>query len=529
MANVGSGDAGKTLIGAGNGKSPTYASIGTNSGLTAHGVVVAENLGAFTALNPGLVGQVLVSNGFGSDPSFQTISATGAITTITGNSGGAESASAGNFNILGTGSITVAGTAATETVQLTGLTNHSMLVGAGTATITKVAPSATAGIPLVSNGSSADPSFTTAVVAGGGTGQTTFPAHSILIGAVTSPIGSLSPGATGTLVRSTGASSDPGYTTASYPTTSGSSGNLITSNGTDFVSVAPQASSLITTFTSSGTWTKDSRTQFIRVIAFNSGGSGASGRKGATTASGGGGGGGGGSGFSCYGPASIFGNSETVTIGALTAGALAQSLDLNNGINGAAPNATSMGNLGPMTNGLVASTGGTTTNGSGGSGGLTINTGGSGASSGSGGAGRNLAGTSPTTYNTANGVNFTGGGGGGGGGYDTVTERTGGIGCGWFKFDGSTTLLAGGTAGLESVTINGGPGNIPLTSGGIITGGSGGGGGGGPSVGTTPGTGGDGAEPGGAGGGGGGGISAVADSGVGGSGAKGRLIVIEYF
>jgi hypothetical protein len=49
MANVGSAAAGKTLIGAGTGASPTYADIGTNSGLTQRGVVIAEGTGAFQA------------------------------------------------------------------------------------------------------------------------------------------------------------------------------------------------------------------------------------------------------------------------------------------------------------------------------------------------------------------------------------------------------------------------------------------------------------------------------------------------
>lgn len=93
---------------------------------------------------------------------FVTASATGVIKTITGNSGGAESPSAGNFNILGTGSITVAGTANTETVQLTGLTNHALQVGAGTATLTQLATTATAGQVLQSAGSSSDPAYSTA-------------------------------------------------------------------------------------------------------------------------------------------------------------------------------------------------------------------------------------------------------------------------------------------------------------------------------------------------------------------------------
>ena len=117
---------------------------------------------------------------------FVAAASTGYIRTITGNSGGAESpAAGGNFNVLGTGSITVAGSANTETVQLTGLTNHNVLVGAGTATMTNVAPSATSGIPFISQGAAADPTFGTAVVGGGGTGNTTFTAYSVITAGTT--------------------------------------------------------------------------------------------------------------------------------------------------------------------------------------------------------------------------------------------------------------------------------------------------------------------------------------------------------
>lgn len=114
-----------------------------------------------------------------------TISFTGGavITTLTGNSGGPVSPTAGNINTLGTGSITVVGNPGTSTLtaQLTGLTNHNVLVGAGTATITNVPPSATAGVPLISNGAAVDPSFGTAVVSGGGTGSTTFNINGVVI------------------------------------------------------------------------------------------------------------------------------------------------------------------------------------------------------------------------------------------------------------------------------------------------------------------------------------------------------------
>lgn len=98
------------------------------------------------------------------------------VQTLTGNSGGAVPPTGGNINTLGTGSITIAGNPGTSTLttQLTGLTNHNVLVGAGTATITNVAPSATAGIPLVSTGAASDPAFGTASIAGGGTNATSF-------------------------------------------------------------------------------------------------------------------------------------------------------------------------------------------------------------------------------------------------------------------------------------------------------------------------------------------------------------------
>ena len=84
------------------------------------------------------------------------------IVTITGNSGGAVPPNAaGNINTLGTGSITVVGSPGTNTLttQLTGLTNHSLLVGAGTATITNLGVATNGQIPIGSTG--ADPVLAT--------------------------------------------------------------------------------------------------------------------------------------------------------------------------------------------------------------------------------------------------------------------------------------------------------------------------------------------------------------------------------
>lgn len=67
----------------------------------------------------------------------------------------------GSVTMSGSGSITTVGGTNQLTTQLTGLTNHAVLVGAGTTTITKVGPSATTGAPLISGGAAADPGFST--------------------------------------------------------------------------------------------------------------------------------------------------------------------------------------------------------------------------------------------------------------------------------------------------------------------------------------------------------------------------------
>lgn len=92
---------------------------------------------------------------------FVTASTTGLLKTLTGDTGGALSPTSNNINTLGSGSITIAGSGSTLTTQLTGLTNHAVLVGAGTSTITKIAATANTGA-ILQNNSSADPSYSTA-------------------------------------------------------------------------------------------------------------------------------------------------------------------------------------------------------------------------------------------------------------------------------------------------------------------------------------------------------------------------------
>lgn len=93
------------------------------------------------------------------------------------------------------------------------LTNHNILIGAANNSITSVAPSATSGIPLVSNGSSSDPSFTTAVVSGGGLGVTSTTAYGVMCAGTTSTgaVQFVTPGTSTYILQSGGASALPSY------------------------------------------------------------------------------------------------------------------------------------------------------------------------------------------------------------------------------------------------------------------------------------------------------------------------------
>lgn len=120
-------------------------------------VVIGSTIGAPLAANITGSGGITVTNGHNT---IQVSNTNGApVTTFKGNDGVSETPNgSGVFNILGTGSITTVGSLNTLTAQLTGLANHAVLVGAGTATITNVGPGAQFTV-LQGNGASADPTF----------------------------------------------------------------------------------------------------------------------------------------------------------------------------------------------------------------------------------------------------------------------------------------------------------------------------------------------------------------------------------
>lgn len=74
--------------------------------------------------------------------------------------------------------------------------------------------------------------------------------HAVLVGASTNAITSVGPTATaGQILQSAGSSADPVFSTATYPSTAGTSGNVLTSNGTNWTSAAPPASGITGTAT----------------------------------------------------------------------------------------------------------------------------------------------------------------------------------------------------------------------------------------------------------------------------------------
>lgn len=92
---------------------------------------------------------------------------------------------------------------------------YNLIVGTGSA-YTNIAPSATSGVPLISQGAASNPAYGTAVVAGGGTGVTSNTAYAVLCGGTTStnPIQSIaSVGTSGQVLTSNGAGALPTFQT----------------------------------------------------------------------------------------------------------------------------------------------------------------------------------------------------------------------------------------------------------------------------------------------------------------------------
>lgn len=145
---------------------PTVNPTVNVSGTTNHAVQVGNALGALTSIPVGLTGQVLTGV-TGADPVFAAPASSSI--SITGDSGGALTGNAFTFT-GGTTGLTFSGAGTTETITGTlvvanggtgraTLTNHGLLVGAGTAAITQLADATNGQLPIGSTG--ADPVLAT--------------------------------------------------------------------------------------------------------------------------------------------------------------------------------------------------------------------------------------------------------------------------------------------------------------------------------------------------------------------------------
>jgi hypothetical protein len=216
------------------------------------GVLVSNSGGTVTSL-PGTQHQILlIPTGAGNpEPVWGSITSSDASVTInyptsntinlttTGGAGGITvihtddgdaSESGGAVTIEGGNNISVSGSGSTVTVNVDGTTNHAVQIGNAINSLTSVSPSATSGVPLISQGASADPVFGTAVVAGGGTGATSFTAYSVICGGTTStaPLQNVSGvGTTGQVLTSNGAGVLP-----TWQAGGGGSGNVLTAQVT---------------------------------------------------------------------------------------------------------------------------------------------------------------------------------------------------------------------------------------------------------------------------------------------------------
>lgn len=150
------------------------------------------------------------------------------------------------------------------------LTQHDVLVGGASNAITSVAPSATSGVALVSQGASSDPQFGTVVVAGGGTGAVTLTGvltgngtsavtastvtqHGVVIAGASNAVSSISPSTSGFVLTSNGASADPSFqaitASGAITTVDGDSGSMTPTSGV--VTISGGTTGLTTTATAS--------------------------------------------------------------------------------------------------------------------------------------------------------------------------------------------------------------------------------------------------------------------------------------
>lgn len=208
------------------------------SGTTNHAVQVGNSSGSLTSVSPSATSGVpVISQGSSADPVFGTA-------VVAGGGTGAVSL---------TGVLTGNGTSA---FTASSVTQYGTVVAGTSNSVSSIAPSATSGIPYISQGSSSNPTFGTAVVAGGGTGAVTLTGvltgngtgavtanavtqYGVVVGGASNAVASTAVGSAGQVLQSSGAGVNPAYSTATYPSTATGTGKILIANGTNWVASTP--------------------------------------------------------------------------------------------------------------------------------------------------------------------------------------------------------------------------------------------------------------------------------------------------
>jgi hypothetical protein len=155
----------------------------------------------YASLNAVFVGLGTRVTGWTTTPTFDSLTLNSGLTILSG-------------GIQDVGDVAISGAlSATGLVTLSDYAAHNLLIAQGGSALVGLAPG-TSGLPLVSQGASADPAYAALTVPGGGTGLTAATAHNLLVGNGTSALTLLAPGTLGVPLVSQGASSDPAYGTA---------------------------------------------------------------------------------------------------------------------------------------------------------------------------------------------------------------------------------------------------------------------------------------------------------------------------